>query len=95
MNFFRANSRVSLYPFNRKNLNTYLVTVKCNLSTNYTNRDPLVSDAEEHKKFRFRTHFYNLKTTEYNAIQEGGYIDVTKEELKKYFPEGLAGDSGK
>jgi hypothetical protein len=53
------------------------------------------TDDSEHSKYNFKYNFYNQKTTQFNTIQEGGYIDITKDELKKYFPEGLAGDTCK
>jgi hypothetical protein len=43
--------------------------------------------------YDFNSHFYYPKKdiSQVQIVQEGGYMDITEEDLSKYYPEGLAG----
>ena len=52
------------------------------------------SDLKEvHLAYTFQSHFnFNTASLSDLSIPEGGYIDISKDDLEKYLPEGLAGE---
>lgn len=47
-------------------------------------------DKFSHQKYSFSSDFYVPNAKNYESVKPGGYSDIDKEDIDKYFPEGLA-----
>jgi len=55
----------------------------------------IVIDEYEHAKYSWADSFRVSHTKDVRTVHEGAFMDISKTDLQKYFPEGLAGDAGK
>ena len=50
---------------------------------------------DPHRKYTWDAYFHAKHASDVRSVQEGGFMDISKSDLQKYFPEGLAGDTGR
>lgn len=53
------------------------------------------TSTETRPNYDFKTHFYYTKKDPslFSGAQEGAYVDISQDDITKFFPEGMAGDA--
>ena len=50
---------------------------------------------DPHRKYTWDAYFHAKQANDVRSVQDGGFMDISKSDLQKYLPEGLAGDTGR